>query len=483
MLDDMPKSHSAALVARPEDALSPHVPRTKKLAKKVLAAADLTTAEARPKRGWRREKVVKQSALGMLLQPIGVSLALVLSAYALLSLGTTFYRSYQSHLDHTGPVHADKSILDIFFGDQSLPPDAVDLVVKDVDGSLHKVVASKSETDKFVNDTILMLDDERARIKQAAHEDLDRSFALAFQDREPSIGAYADWFFEWKRSYVVLKESITSAITRFFEAGKYESLTEAVEADVKDYFLTNYKEQVLKPELRDPVITQGVEQAVRHAHDSYRRVIANGDMRLQLFLAKHTSHLEDLPASTPATSVKLDWDAQKWKAPVYLMQDRAFDGIAGIGGCRRRHRGRARAWTSAQQRAGAKLRAAVAALRHLARDPACACRAGGGRGHLRAAHGRTSDRCCHRRGDRCGCRLPQQRGKRSLQPRRLRGGQQPGAGRHHRRLEVEPGGQHGYGHRQMVRRRKIERRARRQIAVCLPPKAERLRGWMTRSRP
>jgi hypothetical protein len=31
------------------------------------------------------------------------------------------------------------------------------------------------------------------------------------------------------------------------------------------------------------------------------------------------------------TNVKLDWDAQKWKAPVYLMEDRAFDGIAGIG--------------------------------------------------------------------------------------------------------------------------------------------------------
>jgi hypothetical protein len=29
--------------------------------------------------------------------------------------------------------------------------------------------------------------------------------------------------------------------------------------------------------------------------------------------------------------VKLDWDAQKWKAPTYLMEDRAFDGIAGIG--------------------------------------------------------------------------------------------------------------------------------------------------------
>jgi hypothetical protein len=255
----------------------------------------------------------------------------VLSTYALLSLGTTFYRSYYRHLDHTAPVHPDKSVLDIFFPDRSLPPDAVDLIIKDVDGSLHKVIASKSETDKFVNDTILMLDDESARIKQAAHEDLDRTFALAFQDREQAINSYADWFFEWKRSYVVLKETIASAISRGLEAGKYESLNEAIEADVKDYFLRNYQEQVLKPELRDQTITKGVEQAVRHAHDSYRRVIANGDIRLQLFLAEHTDHLEDIPASIPMTNVKLDWDAQKWKAPTYLMEDRAFDGIAGLG--------------------------------------------------------------------------------------------------------------------------------------------------------
>ena len=322
MLDDMPKAASTSLVAEPGDQFGAvdHPP-----AKKTRSVAT-----PRPRR-FRREKIVKESTLGALLKPIGISIALVLSAYALLSLGTTFWRSYQNHLDHAAPVHADNSVLDILFGASNLPADPVDLVVKDVDGTLHKVVASKSEADKFVNDTILMLDDERARIKKAAHEDIDRAFALAFQDREQAISNYADWFFEWKRSYVVLKESLTSAITRFFEAGKYELLTEAIEADVKDYFLRNYKEQVLKPEVRDQTISQGVEQAVRHAHDSYRRVIANGDMRLQLFLAKHTSHLEDIPAATPMTNVKLDWDAQKWKAPVYLMEDRAFDGIAGIG--------------------------------------------------------------------------------------------------------------------------------------------------------
>ncbi|MGC1347441.1 MAG: hypothetical protein WA863_15410, partial [Methyloceanibacter sp.] len=307
MLDDMPKGQSISLVAEPEDQFG---------AVAVPSGKELATPKPKRMRRARREKVVKESALGALLKPIGISLALVLSAYALLSLGTTFWRSYQRHLDNTAPVHADNSVLDILFGASDLPADPVNLVVKDVDGTLHKMVASKSETDQFVNDTILMLDDERARIKQAAHEDLDRAFAIAFQDREQSISNYADWFFEWKRSYVVLKASLTSAVTRFFEAGKYESLTEAIEADVKDYFLRNYKERVLKPELRDQTIGQGVEQAVRHAHDSYRRVIANGDMRLQLFMAKHTDHLEDIPASTPMTNVKLDWDAQKWKAPV-----------------------------------------------------------------------------------------------------------------------------------------------------------------------
>ena len=321
MLHDMQKGRSTALVADPEHALAPV-----KGGRGGGSPAKASRRSRAPK-----VKIVKQSALGALLRPVGIAIAAILCTYALVSLGTTFYRSYYRHLDHTQPVHADNSAFDIFFGDKSLPPDAVDLVIRDVDGSLRKVVAAKSEADKFVNDTILMLEDERARIKEMVHEDLDRSFALAFQDREQAISAYADWYFEWKRSYVVLKETVVSAITRAFEAGKYESLNEAIEADIKEYFLTNYKDQVLKPELRDITLTKGVEQAVRHAHDSYRRVIANGDMRLQLFLAEHTSHLEDIPAATPMSTVKLDWDAQKWKAPTYLMEDRAFDGVVGVG--------------------------------------------------------------------------------------------------------------------------------------------------------
>lgn len=147
-----------------------------------------------------KQKVVKPGPLGMFLKPVGMAIGLILIAYAVLSLGTTFYRSYYRHLDHSAAVHPDKSLFDIFTPSRTLPPDAVDLVVKDIDGKLHKVVVGQSEADKFVNGTILMLDEERARIKRAARGDIARSFELAFQDRNEAIESYADWFFAWKRS-------------------------------------------------------------------------------------------------------------------------------------------------------------------------------------------------------------------------------------------------------------------------------------------
>jgi len=277
-----------------------------------------------------RVKVRKLGPVGAFLRPVGISVALLLAAYGLISLGSTFWRSYQRHQDYSVAAHRDKSIFEIFVK-STLPEDSVDLVVRDVDGKLRRVAAGKSQTDTFVNETITMLDNERDRIKQAAEADIDRLFENAFSDKDQVLEAYADWFFEWKRSYIVLKETLTSAAARFVQTGEYESLSEAVERDLKDYFMRHYKAQVLKPEVRDQKITQGLETLVRRGHENYRRVIANGDMRLQLFLAKHTRHLSDIPADGKLTGVKLDWDAQKWKAPVYLMEDRAFDGIAGLG--------------------------------------------------------------------------------------------------------------------------------------------------------
>lgn len=279
-----------------------------------------------------KKVVIKKTGIfAAIFRPIGLAIGLLVAVYGIVTLGTTYWRSYNRHLAHVMPVHFDKSIIEIFSPKPKIPADQLELLIRDADGYLRRVAADKSKTDSFVSEILAMLNDEHGRVKKAAAEDIDGLFDYAFADREQALNAYADWFFEWKRSYIVLKETIGATANRFIETGEYESLREAVERDVKDYFMRHYSEQVLRPELRDQRITNGLEKAVRRAHESYRRVIANSDARLQLFLARYTRHLEDVPKSAALTNVKLDWDAQKWKSPTRLAEDKAFEGVAGIG--------------------------------------------------------------------------------------------------------------------------------------------------------
>jgi hypothetical protein len=204
-------------------------------------------------------------------------------------------------------------------------------VYRDINGRVHKVVAATSAIDHFVNKNLIALDDDRERIIKRLQADMDRVFARAFEDREKAVNDYADWFFEWKRSYVILKEAIKSTAANLVKLGKYESVKEAVEHDIKDYFYKNYKSRVLKPEMRDRIITASIEKMARRAHEMYRLAIARSDKRMQAFLAENTFVLADLPANEKATRMELDWDAQKWKAPAYMIEDKAFEGVVGVG--------------------------------------------------------------------------------------------------------------------------------------------------------
>ena len=277
--------------------------------------------------------IKKSSLLASLFRPVSLAIAALVLIYGLGTFGTNYWQSFQRHLTHSKAVHPDRTIVEIAIR-SSLPRfdvDAVQLVIRDANGKLRRVVTSRQQHHQFVADTLALIETERARIKAAANRDLDQLFERSFKDRDAAIAAYADWFFEWKRSYIVLKETLASAANRFFKLGEYESLKVAVERDIKDYFMRHYQAQVLKPEQRDHLITAGLETTVRRAHEGYRRLIALGDKRLQTFLAQHTAHLEDIKPGEKITRLALDWDAQKWKAPVYLMEDRAFDGVAGLG--------------------------------------------------------------------------------------------------------------------------------------------------------
>ena len=132
MLDDMPKSQSVALTADPEDAIATMIrPPAKRRGRRVSL-------------GGGREKVVRPSALGMLLKPIGIAVGIVLCVYAIVSLGTTFYRSYYRHLDHTAAVHADKACSTSSSATRACRRTRSISSSRMSTGRLHKVVASKS---------------------------------------------------------------------------------------------------------------------------------------------------------------------------------------------------------------------------------------------------------------------------------------------------------------------------------------------------
>ncbi len=280
-----------------------------------------------------RMKVKKYGFLGAFLRPIGVAIALLILGVGSLSIGTSYYRSYQRHVEFSKVTHSDDSYLTVLLGmaGPALSTGETKFVYRDINGKLHRVVAAKSALNEFVNKTLVQLDEERERILLGVKVDLDAVFKSAFADREEVVNEYADWFFEWKRSYVILKEAIKSSATRFAQLGQYESLKEAVERDVKDYFLTNYNGRVLKPETRDRIIAMKMEALVLRAHARYRLAIVRSDQQLQSFLAAHTKVLEKFPSDQKVIDLGLNWDAQKWKSPHYMVQDRAFDGIVGVG--------------------------------------------------------------------------------------------------------------------------------------------------------
>ena len=62
---------------------------------------------------------------------------------------------------------------------------------------------------------------------------------LGFADADARVENYADWFYEWKRSYVLLKEAVLSSAHRTVSSGA-ETWREAVERDITDYFMRHF---------------------------------------------------------------------------------------------------------------------------------------------------------------------------------------------------------------------------------------------------
>ncbi len=263
-----------------------------------------------------------------LFRPIGIALAVVIVSTVLLGLGTGYVRSVFRHVDYTQAQHADRSLIASGV-ERQVSGDLVELRLRHGDGRARQVLADPAELGLFVDQRLEQLAGDRHAAKAAATEDARLLLDLAFADAGERIERYADWFYAWRRSYVVLQKAAVSAAHRTVASG-VETWREAVDRDLADYFMHNFDEQVLRPEFRGPLIEEGVRNGLRRAHDRYVHAVAVSDLQLQLFVQRYTSHL-DRQDLDDTVQVDLDWDAQSWKAPTHQLDDRPFDGAVGVG--------------------------------------------------------------------------------------------------------------------------------------------------------
>lgn len=234
----------------------------------------------------------------------------------------TWYFSAARRVEHTAPVHRDGTLL-VTEAKRQLPEYDTELVLKSSDGQIRRVLARRSEATAFVEDSIAYLDRERAIIAADINRDVTVLIETAFADREACIARFADWHFGWGQSWRLTMQAATAAIEQIPKAAfSAESMSEAVRHSLEGYLHRHYRDYVLKPDLRDPVIARGVETILRNTHSRYVATVATLDARLQRFLAEKTSHLDGVRA-TSITSVKLDWDAAKWAVPRYALEDEA----------------------------------------------------------------------------------------------------------------------------------------------------------------
>lgn len=233
-----------------------------------------------------------------------------------------WYFSAARRAEHTAPVHRDGTQLGIETKRQLSEYDT-ELVLKSSDGLVRRVLAKRSVATAFVDESIAYLDRERTAIAADIEHDVAALIEQAFADREASIARFADWHFGWGQSWRLTMQAATAAIEQIPKAAfSAESMSEAVRHSLEAYLHRHYRDYVLKPELRDPVIVRGVETILRNAHRRYVATVATLDARLQRFLAEKTTHL-DGQRSTSITSMKLDWDAAKWAVPRYALEDEA----------------------------------------------------------------------------------------------------------------------------------------------------------------
>ncbi len=273
-----------------------------------------------------RTVINKRGLLAPLLGPIGVAAGLVIVGVPAIAIWNIRTASEERNAVHEAPAPRDTTVAETTVR-REVADGETEFVLRLIDGKLVRVIAAKDATTAFLNETLVALDAARAEAHLEVGRGLDQLFASVFATRSDDIGAYADWFFDWGRSWRLLYEALTGAVEEAARLSFSQTqITDAARHAVEAYLIRHYQDLVLKPELRDDAIGSGARLVLADAHTAYLGAVARLEDRMQRFLAEKTRYVAEIESGAVAVSV--DWDAAKWRAPTGGAEDRYLEPVA-----------------------------------------------------------------------------------------------------------------------------------------------------------
>lgn len=267
--------------------------------------------------------VNKIGFLGALLRPIGLAIAVVLVGCVTIFAWNVYSASEHRRGLHQAAVPTTGTIVETTVQRQ-VADGEVEMVVRQVDGSAVRVIAAKNEVARLVNRMLIELDAARRQAHHQASAELDGVFVDAFASRGEDLDRYADWYFAWGRSWRLLYEALIGAGQEATRMGfSRTQVSDAARFAVEDYLLRHYREMVLKPALRDPIVSDGIVSVFRDANTRFMATAAVVDEQVRSFM-RDEAHFSE-PLDPGAIRLHIDWDAERWRAPREGASDRYLE--------------------------------------------------------------------------------------------------------------------------------------------------------------
>lgn len=214
-------------------------------------------------------------------------------------------------------AHPDQSAFASGEESQIERPDTMEIRV--FDGKTHWVEGNQEALSEEINRLLMRLVQAEAHIKSAVAQDVALAFDTAFSNADDRIDRFSDWHFGWRRKYHYLysaAEAMGGAAISF----DVSDLHGEAERAIRGYFLRNYTQQALQPELRQDALERELNRVVSRSHERFATEVAFLNEELARYLVEETTHLDHI-GERALQSVEPDWLNAKWKAPTLYTDD------------------------------------------------------------------------------------------------------------------------------------------------------------------